>query len=232
MTTEQHAAARARAERLREEKERAAAAQRDSDRARQGEVPLHMSAVAEELARQLPADALLYDESLTHFPELLRWLPPRAPGQLLQTPGGTLGVGIPGAIGAKLAHPDQTVVGFTGDGGAMYTFPALWTAAHRRIGAKLVVCNNRSYRLLKENILDYWRTRGLMPADFPASFPPAFDVDRPAIDYVSLAAGLGVPGRRVEQPADVAPAIRAMLEHDGPYLLELVLEGAVARPAA
>jgi benzoylformate decarboxylase len=232
MTAAQREAARARAQQLQAEKEQSHAARREADRTRRGDVPLRMSAFAEELVKQLPGDALVYDESLTHFPELMRWLPPSSPGQLLQTPGGTLGVGIPGAIGLKLAAPDRTVVGFTGDGGAMYTFQALWTAAHRRIGAKLVVCNNRSYRLLKENILDYWRSRGLAPAEYPAGFPPAFDVDRPAIDFVSLAAGLGVPGCRAERPAQIAPAIETMLRHEGPYLLDLVLEGEVARPAA
>jgi len=55
----------------------------------------------------------------------------------------------------KLAHPDKTVVGFTGDGGSMYTIQALWTAAHRKVGAKFVICNNQSYLLLKLNILQY-----------------------------------------------------------------------------
>ncbi len=90
-------------------------------------------------------------------------MPPTTPGQFFQTPGGTLGVGIPGAVGVKLAHPDRTVVGFTGDGGAMFTYQALWTAAHHRIGAKFVVCNNASYRILKQNIVTYWRDRGLQP---------------------------------------------------------------------
>ena len=76
-------------------------------------------------------------------------------------------------LGVKLAHPDRTVVGLSGDGGSMYTFQALWTAAHEHIATKFVVCNNHSYRLLKQNLLDYWRDRGLDPGDFPASPPTA-----------------------------------------------------------
>ena len=63
-------------------------------------------------------------------------------GQYFLTRGGSLGVGIPGAIGAKLANPDKTVIGFTGDGGRMYTIQALWTAARHNVDAKFVVCNN------------------------------------------------------------------------------------------
>lgn len=230
MTEAQKAAARDRAERIAAAGERARREALERDRMRRDAVPMRMSAFAEELARQLPGDAIVFDESLTHFPELTRHWTPSALGSFFQTPGGTLGVGIPGAIGAKLAHPDRTVVGLTGDGGAMYTYQALWTAAHYRINAKLVVCNNRSYRLLKENIVDYWSDVGRDPVASP--FPPAFDLGDPDLDFVALARGLGVPGRRVTEPAELAPAIRAMLDHQGPFLLELMLEGEVARPQA
>ncbi|MFV0297610.1 MAG: thiamine pyrophosphate-binding protein, partial [Hyphomicrobiaceae bacterium] len=164
-----------------------AANQRDLTEARtrdEGEMhamPLRMAAFAAELARQLPADAILFDESLTHFPELTRWLPPHATGSFFQTPGGTLGVGLPGAIGVKLARPEKTVLGLSGDGGAMYTFQALWTAAHYRIGTKFVVCGNGGYRLLKQNLLDYWDQQGLAPGQYPSDFPPAFTVDAPTL---------------------------------------------------
>ena len=128
-------------------------------------------------------------------------------------------MGIPGAVGVKLAHPDRTVVGFTGDGGAMFTYQALWTAAHYRIGAKFVVCHNASYRILKDNLDRYRQEQGITRD----GYPPSFDIQDPEVDFVKLAEGMGVPGRRVSQPAQIAGAITAMLEHDGPYLIELVL---------
>jgi thiamine pyrophosphate-dependent acetolactate synthase large subunit-like protein len=156
-------------------------------------------------------------------------MPPTTPGGFFQTPGGTLGVGIPGAVGVKLAHPDRTVVGFTGDGGAMFTYQALWTAAHEGIGAKFVVCNNTSYRILKQNIVEYWRELGQQTDQ---AFPPSFDICEPPLDFVSLAHGLGVPGCRVSEPAQIAGAITTMLDHDGPYLIELKLESHVPRTPA
>ena len=112
----------------------------------------------------------------------------------------------------------------------MYTFQALWTAAHHGIGAKFVVCNNRSYRLLKQNSAGLLGRSGLSPAEFPPSFPPPFDIGDPDLDFVGLARSMGVPGYRVVQPAHIEPAIQAMLASDGPFLIDLVLEGNVSRP--
>ena len=231
-TSARQVAAAERARAIGEVNQRIVLGAKARDEAIRDAVPLRMSAFAAALATQLPDDAILFDESLTHFPELTRWLPPHMSGSFFQTPGGTLGVGLPGAIGAKLAHPDRTVLGFSGDGGSMYTFQALWTAAHYRIGAKFVVCNNGGYRLLKQNLLDYWRTLGLRPDQFPESFPPSFDIADPGLDFVGLAQALGVPGQRVAKPADIAPAIKAMLAHDGPFLIDLLLDGGVPRPAS
>jgi benzoylformate decarboxylase len=200
------------------------AAQKAADEAARDSVPLHASRFAAELAAQLPADAVIFDEALTTSPEVTRYLPPTLPGHYFQTRGGSLGVGFPGAIGLKLAHPDKTVVGFSGDGGAMYTIQALWTAAHHSIDAKFVVCNNRSYRILKHNIQKYWYERELDERDFPQPF----DITSPDLDFAGLATSMGVKATRVETPDQIGPAIAAALGHDGPFLIDLVISGAVA----
>jgi benzoylformate decarboxylase len=174
----------------------------------------------EELAGQLPDDAVIFDEALTCSPELTRYMPPTKPGSFFQTRGGSLGVGIPGALGLKLAYPDKTIVGFTGDGGSMYTIQALWTAAHHNIGAKFVICNNQSYMLLKLNILQYWKDQIGEPEH---ELPHSFDLSHPVIDFAALAKSMGVPGVRVERPEEVGPAIRQALTYNGPFLIDLVL---------
>ncbi|MFI1628110.1 thiamine pyrophosphate-dependent enzyme, partial [Streptomyces noursei] len=128
-----------------------------------------------------------------------------------------LGVGIPGAVGAKLAHPGRTVVGFTGDGGAMYTYQALWTAARHSVAAKFVVCNNRKYRLLDDNIAQYWKERDIPRHDFPSSF----DLSHPDIRFADLARSLGADGVRVEKPEEAADAVARMLAATGPFLVDL-----------
>jgi benzoylformate decarboxylase len=186
-------------------------------------VPMTSALFMSELAKQAPADAVIFDEALTNSPPLTRYLPPRTPGSFLQTRGGSLGVGFPGAIGLQVLNPGRTVIGFSGDGGAMYTIQALWTAARHELPAKFVVCNNASYKLLQLNIQQWWREAGVAPHEFPI----CFDLSHPKIGFVEMARGMGVAARRVERPHEVAPAIREMLGHPGPFLIDLVLEANV-----
>lgn len=198
-------------------------AQLAADQQQWGSVPLSAAQFMEQLGAQLPPDAIVFDEALTSSPELCRYVPPTVAGQYFQTRGGSLGVGIPGAIGLKLAHPDKTVIGLTGDGGSMYTIQALWTAAHYGIDAKFVVCNNKSYRLLKLNIQQYWQAHAQPEHAFPASF----DITAPDIQFHLLAQSMGVRAVRVETPEEIAPAIRQALAHSGPFLIDVVLANEV-----
>ena len=219
MSEEQRDAAAARIRSWSEEKSAARADARERDERDAGTLPLSAAVFGMELARQLPEDAVLFDEAITSSPGIFRHLPPNRPGHWFQTRGGSLGVGIPGAIGAKLAYPERTVVGFTGDGGAMYTIQALWTAARYNIGAKFVICNNGRYKLLDDNIEQYWDSAGIDHHDFPEFF----DLARPEIDFAGLSQSLGVPARRVEKFDEVAPAIAEALAYPGPFLVDLVI---------
>jgi benzoylformate decarboxylase len=227
MAPAQRRAAAARAEAFAKAKAAKHEAELQADRKVRDAVPMKGSRFMEELAAALPAEPVLFDEALTNSPALTRYIPPRRADGFFQTRGGSLGVGFPGAMGVKLANPDKTVIGFSGDGGAMYTIQSLWTAARHNIGAKFVVCNNGSYKLLQLNIQQYWKEIGAAPHKFPLSF----DLSRPAIRFDELARGMGVPGVRVEKPAEIAPAIGKMLAEPGPFLIDLVLEGDVD-PAA
>ncbi|HLK57390.1 MAG TPA: thiamine pyrophosphate-dependent enzyme, partial [Chthonomonadaceae bacterium] len=171
--------------------------------------------------KQLPEDAILFDEALTNSPPVSNYIPPTKNGSYFLTRGGSLGVGFPGAIGAKLANPDKTVIGFSGDGGSMYTIQALWTAARHNVNAKFVVCNNGSYHILQLNIDDYWQVNGLPKRDYPLSF----DLSTPPIQFAEVARGLGIQAVRVEKPWEIEGAIKQMLGHPGPFLIDLVLEG-------
>jgi benzoylformate decarboxylase len=182
----------------------------------------------EALAARLPGDAIIFDEALTFSPEVAQYLPPRRPGSFFQTRGGSLGVGIPGAIGAKLAHPERTVVGFTGDGGSMYTIQALWTAAHHRIGAKFVILNNGAYQLLRLNIQQYWTDLGLPENPFPESFT----LGDPDLQFHQLAGAMGVDGVRVERREQIGPALDAALADDRPFLIDLVVHNDVRQDIA
>ena len=223
MTPEQKTAAEARVSELKQAKEARHRGELEKDRAVRDAEPLHMSRFMEELAAQLPSDTIFFDEALTNSPPIERYFPRQKTGEYFLTRGGSLGVGIPGAIGVQLANPDRTVIGFTGDGGSMYTIQALWTAARHNVNAKFVICNNASYRLLQLNIDAYWNERGIDKHDYPLSF----DLSSPPLHFVELARGMGVAGARVEKPWEIAPAIKDMLAYPGPFLVDLVLEADV-----
>lgn len=224
MTPAQKKAAHNRLQALGTEKEKKTQSQLERDRSVRDEVPMHASRFMEELGAVLPEDAIIFDEALTSSPDLTRYMPPKKPGAYFQTRGGSLGVGIPGALGLKLLHPEKTVVAFTGDGGSMYTIQALWTAAHHQIGAKFIICNNQNYMLLKLNVLQYWRDQVHLPE---REFPEPFSLKGPVIDFAGLAQALGVPGVKVEKPEQIGPAIRQMLATEGPYLIDLVISDRV-----
>lgn len=176
-----------------------------------------LAAFLTEVAARVPSDVMVFDEALTASPVVSHHLPPRLPGHNFLTRGGSLGVGFPGAIGMKLAHPERTVIAFSGDGGSMYTFQSMWTAARHGIGAKFVVCDNQKYQLLNNNIDQYWKER-----EIPThSHPNSFDLSHPKIDFVGLADSLSVSACRVSDATDAAVAAAAMLETDGPFLVEV-----------
>lgn len=193
----------------------------DADRRRRQ--PLDFAEFAEQLAARLPADAVIVDEALTNSPALTRYRPPVEPGSRLLTRGGSLGIGFPGAVGAQFALPGRRVVGVSGDGGTMYTPQALWTAARHGLDTVFVVCNNGSYRLLQSNINVWWTEQAVQPHEFPT----AFDLSRPAIDFVGMAESMGVRGVRVERSDQIAPALDAALGQPGPTLIDVVVEGEV-----
>lgn len=180
---------------------------------------LHQAHFMSELAKQLPENAIIFDEALTCSQDLTRYIHPDVPGSYFLTRGGSLGVGIPGAIGIKLAAEDKTVIGFSGDGGSLYTIQALWSAVHHKINAKFVICNNRSYKLLKLNIDEYWKENKILSHEYPE----LFDLKNPNIRFDLLAQSMGVQAEKVEKYDEIEPAIKKMLNTDVPFLIEFVI---------
>jgi benzoylformate decarboxylase len=144
----------------------------------------------------LPPNVVVYNEAITATADMMRSLAFEQPGSLFGNHGGGIGQGLPGALGVKLAHPQRPVVALVGDGSAMYTIQSLWTAARHNIPVVYVILSNRSYRILKLNMNRYRRT-----LDIPSGRPyPFMDLANPALDFVEIAHGMGVPGERLEQP--------------------------------
>jgi benzoylformate decarboxylase len=177
-----------------------------------------LAAVCQAVTAQANGGLTVFDEALTNSPVIARNVPRDLPGSYFLTRSRSLGVGLPGAVGVKIARPEQTVVCFSGDGAAMYTFQALWTAARYGVGAKFVVCHNGRYHILDRNIQAYWRERGIAAHDSPSSF----DISFPDINFTDLASALGVPSARVDKPEDAAAAVKSMLATPEPFLLDVI----------
>jgi thiamine pyrophosphate-dependent acetolactate synthase large subunit-like protein len=220
-TPAQRAAAEARATAVAERRRQARAAlARELERVRD-QAPIAPLRLMQAIAEHLPPGACVYDESVTASEALARCLSVSEPGSYLRARGGGLGLGMPGTVGLKLARPDRPVVGVVADGAAMYTIQALWTAAHHKVPVTWVICNNRSYRILKLNMLQY-----LGEAAAGRRFV-AMDLTEPDLDFARIAASFGVQGERVEHPDQLAPALRRAFAAGVPALVDVVIDGTV-----
>jgi benzoylformate decarboxylase len=174
-----------------------------------------------EIGRALPENVVVVDESVTALLEVAPSFRLREPGDYYAARGGGIGQGVAGALGVKVAHPDRPVVALSGDGSAMYSIQALWTAAHHHLDILFVILSNREYRVLKHN-LDTYRQRFDAQSDRPY---PHMDLTDPVLGFTEMARGMGVQGRLVSEAEELHRAVREALFHEGPYLLDVVVSG-------
>lgn len=197
------------------------AAQRARAERRGSRLPMSTARLMAELAQALPHEAIVVDESITASVDLWRTLSFEHPGDYHGARGGGIGQALPGALGVKLAHPDRPVVAISGDGSAMYSIQALWTAAHDHLAVVYVILSNREYRILKHNMDTYRQRFGAKPDRAYLHM----DLAPPEIGFVEMAKGMGVAAERVTRTEEVAGALARALASGGPYLLDIVVEG-------
>jgi acetolactate synthase-1/2/3 large subunit len=174
-------------------------------------------ALSAAVAALLPENAIVMDESNTSMAPFLTMSQSAARHTLLTQPGGAIGLGPPCATGAAIACPDRTVINLQADGSAMYTLQSLWTQARERLDVKTIICNNRSYRILGVELM----RAGVKEVGKQAQ--SLIGLTQPAIDWVSLAKGMGVHGVRVETAEDLARQFERAIAEAGPQLIEAIL---------
>ena len=173
--------------------------------------------LAAAIAATLPEHAVVVDEGATSSVPLFPALESAAPHSWLTLTGGAIGQGLPCATGAAIACPDRRVVSFQADGSGLYTLQALWTQARESLDVTTVVCANRAYRILQIEL-----HRAGLP-DTGRAARGLTDLGRPNVDWVHLAAGMGVPGVRVEDADTLVRALERAYAEPGPHLIEAVL---------
>jgi acetolactate synthase I/II/III large subunit len=165
----------------------------------------------------IPEGAIICDESVTTGRNFFATTEGAPPHDWLQLTGGAIGEGMPMAVGAAIACPDRKVINFEADGSAMYTVQALWTQAREKLNVLTIIWANRAYRILRNELAN-------VGAENPGrKAHDMLSLDNPAIDWVSLARGLGVDGCRVTTTDDFARAMKAGIAEKGPYLIEVVI---------
>ena len=179
--------------------------------------PLAPATVGVSMARHLPEGAIVSDDSVTAGQPIINVTRTARPHEWLGLTGGAIGQGIPVAVGAAVAAPGRKVVSLNGDGAAAYTAQGLWTLAREALDVTVVIFANNVYRILA---IELART-GAGPAGPSAS--SLLSLAEPAIDWVSLAKGFGLPAERCSTAEDFDAAFGRAMAEPGPRLIEAAI---------
>jgi benzoylformate decarboxylase len=163
------------------------------------------------LADVRPADSIIVEESPSSRKTMQAHLPIERPQSFFTCASGGLGHSMPAAVGIALAKSaNQRVIGIFGDGSAMYSIQALWTAADLKLPMTIVIVNNGGYAALSE---------------FTAHFniKQLIGTKLPGLDFVGLANALGCTGARVERANDLKEALAEALRSPTPFILDVAV---------
>jgi len=162
----------------------------------------------------MPDDAVLVEEAPSHRPAMQKFMPMRGQDSFYTMASGGLGYGLPAAVGMALGKPGVRTVCLIGDGSAMYSIQALWTAAQRKLPLTVVVINNAGYGAMRSfsQVMQVRNVPGL---------------ELPGIDFVRIAQGLGCDAARVTKSSELRPALARALSHNGVSLIDVTVDSAV-----
>lgn len=175
---------------------------------------------AHEAIRAIGPDVWIVDEAPVTIAHVRACLDSHSARQYLFTRSAILGWGMPAAVGTSLGQGRAPVVCLVGDGSAMYSPQALWTAAHEQLPVTFVVMNNGEYNILKNYARNQAHYRSAGTNRFIG-----MDINNPAIDFLALAASMGVAARRVERASDIAAAVEDGIRSGRPNLIDLPITG-------
>ena len=180
--------------------------------------PLDPEWLMMRLSDSLPDDAVVVDEGLTTAFSLLSFYRYRDRHSYFGNVTGGIGWGIAAAVGVQLALPERKVVAVIGDGSAMYSIQALWSAAHYKAPVVFLIANNGGYRIIKQRLKSFHGNENFIGMDF----------QDPPIDMGALAQSMGVPATRVATAAEFDAALaHAMRKTDGPCVIEAMVDRTV-----
>jgi len=179
--------------------------------------PLTAHSIGAELAACLPEQAILSDEMVSASAPVVSHLVHAAPHDRMPVTGGSIGQGLPAALGAACACPDRKVIALEADGSAMYTLQSLWTMARENLDVVVIIFANRRYQILEIEM------RRVGVAALSERTRESIDIGRPRLDWVRLSEGMGVRATRATNGAELRTQLQTAIEERGPRLIEAVL---------
>ncbi|MBT5415809.1 MAG: thiamine pyrophosphate-binding protein, partial [Rhodospirillaceae bacterium] len=182
-----------------------------------GDTPIAPEWLMLQIAEAIPKNAVVVEEGLSSTTSLLQFLPFRDPYGYHAFASGGIGWAMAASVGIQIARPERPVVAVIGDGSALFSIQALWTAAHLDLPITYVIPNNRGYRILKQRLLSFHGNKNYV----------GMDLMDPEIDFVGLATSLGVEAERIADPAAIRPAIEASVAAARPRLLDIAVDRSV-----
>jgi len=176
--------------------------------------PIPVEYLLHALSQAMPDDAAVVEEVPSHRPAMQKFMPMRGQDSFYTMTSGGLGYGLPAAVGMALGRTERRTVCLIGDGSAMYSIQALWTAAQRKLPLTVVVTNNAGYGAMRSfsQVMQVRNVPGL---------------ELPGIDFVGIAEGMGCDAARVGKASELGPALKRSLAHKGTSLVEVVVDSAV-----
>ena len=193
---------------------RAAPPQRPRTEAAAPGAPLKAEYLFATLRRMMPEGAIVVEEAPSHRPALQQHLPITRWGGFYTMASGGLGYSLPGAVGVAMAEPGTRVIAVIGDGSMMYSIQAIWTAVQHGLPLTILVVNNAGYGAMRS----FSRVLGVEGAP---------GIELPGLDFVSLAAGMGCPGRRVQEAGALEAALAEAFADPAPRLIDVVVDQAI-----
>lgn len=182
-----------------------------------GEGELSPRTVAMSFAHFLPTDAIVVDEGATAGGGCYPSSAQSEPHDWLTLTGGSIGYGLPTAIGAAVACPERKVVCVHGDGGAMYTVQSLWTMARENLDICVIIMANRKYQILQIELAR------VGAQSMTKKTLDMLDIGNPDLNFVQLAEGMGVKATRVTSIEAFNATYASAIKNHGPQLIEVVL---------
>lgn len=167
------------------------------------------------LSDRLPKDAIIVEEGLTSTSTLPSYFPFRDRNSFFGNVSGGIGWGIAAAVGVQIAEPTRRVVAVIGDGSAMYSISAIWSAANQKLPVIFLITNNEGYQILKNRLKLFHGN----------DTPIGMDFNDPPMNIAKIAEGFGLPAERVDTAEGFDSALdRALARTDGPTLIEAMVK--------